>query len=96
MPEGIGYGKDSREGKRQAFMSAMKAGTKSPAKAVAKAKPRKKVSKLRRRVKELIGGSKTYLPKKKKKAKPVPLPVPKSQRDVLRRNLTKKEIERFK
>lgn len=73
MPEGIGYPAKtkkpkSKESKRQAFISAMKAGTKSPV-AKVKAKPKKKVGKLRRRVKELIGGSKTYLPKKKKDVK---------------------------
>lgn len=36
-----------------------------------------RIAKLKRTAKELIGGKKTYLPKKKKKAKPVSLAKPK-------------------
>lgn len=64
MPEGIGYGKNSREEKRQAFISAMKSGIKAGVKP--EPEPKKKTSKLKRRIKELIGGSKTYMPKSEK------------------------------
>jgi hypothetical protein len=57
MPEGKGY---SRESKRQAFISAMKAGIKVGTTVKPK---KKKMGKLKRRAKELIGGSKTYMPK---------------------------------
>jgi hypothetical protein len=64
MPKGIGYGKNSRESKRQAFVKEMIAQT---AKAPVKKKPESRGKKLKRTIKELIGGSKTYLPKKDNK-----------------------------
>ncbi len=86
MPKGIGYGPETREGKRQAFIESMRAKT------APKAKPRKKKpvsrgKKLRRTIKELIGGSKTYLPKEKTRTDVI--------KRKLRRNLTKQEIARF-